>query len=102
MPPGAGGVRRPAPAAGRWPWTGDTFLVLRWQEWPQGAVLFTLGVRWGERGWRGRVPAAWSHRCGQVAAAGLTAVGLLVAVTSLADEELGPLLGGWSHVGHLS
>lgn len=26
----------------RWPWDGDTFLVLRWPEWPQGAVLFTL------------------------------------------------------------
>ena len=26
----------------RWSWDGDTFLVLRWPEWPQGAVLFTL------------------------------------------------------------
>ena len=79
----------------RWPWTTDTFLVLRWQEWPQGAVLFTLGVLWGERGWRGRLPVAWAHRCGQVAAAGLAAVSLLTAATSLADEELDRLYGGW-------
>jgi hypothetical protein len=79
----------------RWPWIGDTFLVLRWQEWPQGAVLFTLGVLWGERGWRGRVPVAWSHRCGRVAIAGLAALSLLVAMTSSGDEELHPLLGGW-------
>jgi hypothetical protein len=79
----------------RWPWTGDTFLTLRWQEWPQGAVLFTLGVLWGERGWLGRVPAAWSHRCGQVAAAGLAAVSLLTAATSMADGDLARLYGGW-------
>ena len=52
------------------------------------------GVLWGERGWRRRVPLAWSRRCGQVAAAGLAAFSVLVAVTSLADEELRPLLGG--------
>jgi glucans biosynthesis protein C len=79
----------------RWPWTGDTFLVLRWPEWPQGAALFTLGVVWGERGWLGRMPVAWSHRCGRLATAGLAAMSLLVAVTSMADEELTPLLGGW-------
>ena len=79
----------------RWPWTGDTFLVLRWPEWPQGAALFTLGVLWGGRGWRGRVPVAWSHRCGLVAAAGLATLSTLVAVTSMADKELDPLLGGW-------
>jgi hypothetical protein len=78
-----------------WPWTGDTFLTLRWQEWPQGAALFTLGVLWGERGWLGRIPLVWSRRCGQVAGAGLVAFSLLVAVTSVADEELAPLLGGW-------
>jgi hypothetical protein len=79
----------------RWPWTGDTFLTLRWQEWPQGAALFILGVLWGERGWLGRIPLVWSRRCGQVAGAGLVAFSLLVAVTSVADEELEPLLGGW-------
>jgi peptidoglycan/LPS O-acetylase OafA/YrhL len=76
----------------RWPWTGDTFLTIRWQEWPQGAVLFTLGVLWSERGWRGRVPATWSHRCGQVAVAGLTALALLVVAMA---EDLARLVGGW-------
>jgi hypothetical protein len=33
--------------------------------------------------------------CGQVAAAGLVAVGLLVAGTDLAHGGLGPLFGGW-------
>jgi hypothetical protein len=78
-----------------WPWDGATFLDLRWGEWPQGAVLFALGVRWGEGGWRGRVPLSWSRRCGQVVAAGLAAVGLLVAVTDMAHGELDRLFGGW-------
>jgi glucan biosynthesis protein C len=80
----------------RWPYdTSDAFLDLRWAEWPQGAVLFTLGVLWGERGWRGRVPVAWSHRCGQVAAAGLAALSLLAVVTVMAEEDLDRLFGGW-------
>jgi Acyltransferase family len=56
----------------RWPRTGDTFLTLRWQEWPQGAMLFTLGCcganaagwvgsRWSGRAAAGRSPPpAWS------------------------------------------
>jgi glucans biosynthesis protein C len=79
----------------RWPFGGATFLDLRWPEWPQGAVLFALGVEWGEQGWRGRVPVAWSRRCGQVAAAGLAASGLLVAVTDTAHGGLARLYGGW-------
>jgi hypothetical protein len=79
----------------RWPFGSATLLDLRWPEWSQGAVLFTLGVLWGERGWRGRVPVAWSRRCGQVAAAGLAAAGLLVAVTGTADGDLDRLYGGW-------
>ena len=79
----------------RWPFGGATLLDLRWPEWSQGAVLFTLGVRWGERGWLGQVPVAWSRRCGQVAAAGLAASGLLVAVTDTADGDLDRLFGGW-------
>jgi hypothetical protein len=79
----------------RWPFGSATLLDLRWPEWPQGAVLFTLGVLWGERGWRGQVPAAWSRRCGRVAAAGLAAAGLLVAVTDTADGDLDRLYGGW-------
>jgi hypothetical protein len=78
----------------RWPFGSATLVDLRWPEWSQGAVLFTLGVLWGECGWRGRVPAVWSRRCGQVAAAGLAA-GLLVAVTDTADGDLDRLYGGW-------
>jgi hypothetical protein len=79
----------------RWPFGSATLLDLRWPEWPQGAVLFTLGVLWGERGWRGQVPVVWSRRCGQVAAAGLAAAGLLVAATGTADGDLARLYGGW-------
>jgi hypothetical protein len=79
----------------RWPFdTSAAFLDLSWAEWPQGAVLFTLGVLWGERGWLGRVPVAWSHRCGQVAAAGLAALSLLAVVAGIA-EDFDPLFGGW-------
>ena len=79
----------------RWPFGSATLLDLRWPEWSQGAVLFTLGVLWGERGWRGQVPAVWSRRCGQIAAAGLAAAGLLVAATGTADGGLARLYGGW-------
>jgi hypothetical protein len=79
----------------RWPFGSATLLDLRWPEWSQGAVLFTLGVLWGEQGWRGQVPVAWSRRCGQLAAAGLVAAGLLVAVTDTADGDLARLYGGW-------
>jgi glucan biosynthesis protein C len=80
----------------RWPYdTSAAFLDLRWAAWPQGAVLFTLGVLWGERGGPGRVPAAWSGRCGQVAAAGLAALSLLAVVTVMVEEELDRLFGGW-------
>ena len=79
----------------RWPFGSATLLDLRWPEWSQGAVLFTLGVLWGEQGWRGPVPVAWSRRCGQLAAAGLAAAGLLVAATGTADGDLARLYGGW-------
>jgi glucans biosynthesis protein C len=49
-------------------------------------------VLWSERGWLGRVPATWSHRCGQVAVAGLTALALLVVAMA---EDLDRLVGGW-------
>ena len=58
-------------------------------------MLFILGVLWGERGWRGRVPVAWSRRSGRVAAAGLAAAGLLVAVTDTVHGGLDRLYGGW-------
>lgn len=39
----------------RWPVTGVTFLNLRVGQWPQGAVLFALGVHGAEAGWPQRV-----------------------------------------------
>jgi glucans biosynthesis protein C len=78
-----------------WPFDADTLFDFRWGRWPQGAVLFAFGALLGERGWRGQIPVAWSRRCGRVAAAGLAAAGLLVAVTSTAEGDLDPLYGGW-------
>jgi peptidoglycan/LPS O-acetylase OafA/YrhL len=78
-----------------WPFDADTLFDVRWGRWPQGAVLFAFGALLGERGWRGQIPVAWSRRCGRVAAAGLAAAGLLVAVTSTAEGDLDPLYGGW-------
>jgi surface polysaccharide O-acyltransferase-like enzyme len=57
-------------AVWRW-WPPDdasTFLDLRWQSWPQGAVLFALGVWAGEAG-RLEELTAWARRLGWTALA---------------------------------
>ncbi len=62
----------------RW-WPADdahTFLDLRWQSWPQGAVLFALGVWAGEAGsWQ--TLTGWAPRLGWTA---LAAAFMLVAL----------------------
>jgi glucan biosynthesis protein C len=57
-----------------WPVMGDTFLSLRWGEWPQGAVLFALGVHAGEARWLEDFPPVLVRRLGCVAAAGVAAL----------------------------
>jgi glucans biosynthesis protein C len=60
----------------RWPLDEvNTFLLNRWAEWPQGAVLFALGVWAGEAGGFEEL-MAWARRLGWTA---LAAVALLAA-----------------------
>jgi surface polysaccharide O-acyltransferase-like enzyme len=60
----------------RWPLDdSNTFMINRWAEWPQGAVLFALGAWAGETG-RLEDLMAWARRLGRTA---LAAVALLAA-----------------------
>jgi len=83
----------------RWPPDdGNTFLDLRWQSWPQGAVLFALGVWAGEAGsWEALT--AWARRLGWTA---LAAAALFVAlgVYEQARGQLGSILHsvGWASI----
>jgi hypothetical protein len=67
-----------------WPVMGDTFLNLRWGEWPQGAVLFALGVHAAEAGWLDDFPPVLARRLGWVAAAGVAALMTLLLYLVLA------------------
>jgi glucan biosynthesis protein C len=68
----------------RWPVTGEAFLNLRWGEWPQGAVLFALGVHGAEAGWLQDFPPVLARRLGWVAAAGVAALLALMLYLVLA------------------
>ena len=64
-----------------WPVTAETYLYLRVGEWPQGAVLFALGVLGAEAGWLQDLPPALARRLGWVAAAGVaTLLALMVSL----------------------
>jgi glucans biosynthesis protein C len=80
----------------RWPFTGDTFLDLRWPQWAQATVLFWVGVLLQERDRFGRIPAVWVRRAGQLAAANLAGMVLLGAVVVVSSGDPAFLLGGWS------
>ena len=67
-----------------WPVMGDTFLNLRLGEWPQGAVLFALGVHAAEAGWLQDFPPELARRLGWVAAAGVAALMMLMLYLVLA------------------
>jgi Acyltransferase family len=71
----------------RWPVTGDAFLNLRWGEWPQGAVLFALGVHGAEAGWLAGFPPVLARRLGWVAAAGVAALMTVMLYLVLARGE---------------
>ena len=64
-----------------WPVTSGTYLYLRLGEWPQGAVLFALGVQGAESGRLEDLPPALARRLGWMAAAGVAA--LLTVMFSL-------------------
>jgi fucose 4-O-acetylase-like acetyltransferase len=69
-----------------WPWNSDVLLSARPGEWPQGAVLFALGVHAGETGWLDDLPRALVRRLGWVAAVGGLATVALFAVLETQDR----------------
>jgi glucans biosynthesis protein C len=83
----------------RWPLDGsNTFLDMRWAEWPQGAVLFALGVWAGEAGSLDDLTAR-ARRLGWTA---LAALALLAGLLGY-EQERGALQAtlhgtGWSSV----
>jgi len=77
------------------PLTGEAPLNLRFAEWPQGAVLFALGVWAAEAGWVDHPPSlhevrwlGWAALAGTVAFVALLAVGVAAG-----EEDLGPGTG---------
>jgi len=74
-----------------WPANAVMFLNLRVGEWPQGAVLFALGVLGAEAGWLDELPTVLARRLGWVATAGVAAlVALMVSLVLArgADQAL--------------
>lgn len=80
-----------------WPWNSNVFHTARFGEWPQGAVLFALGVHAGETGWLDQVSPALTRRLGWVAAIGATATAALFAVLEGQNEAEAVLneAAGW-------
>jgi surface polysaccharide O-acyltransferase-like enzyme len=70
-----------------WPPTGDMYLNPRLGEWPQGAVLFALGVHAADTGWLENFPPVLARRLGWVAAAGVAALMTLMLYLVLARGE---------------
>jgi glucans biosynthesis protein C len=78
-----------------WPLTEEAVLNLKFAEWPQGAVLFALGVLAAEAGWvDDPPPLARVRRFGWTALAGLVAfVALFAFGVSSGADDLGPTVG---------
>jgi hypothetical protein len=68
------------------PLGAETFANLRWEAWPQGIGLFTLGVLAGERGWLEGLDRRLVGRCGWLAMAGALALVVLAAWALVADR----------------
>jgi len=74
----------------KWLPGADTFWNLNWPQWPQGAVLFALGVHAGERGWLVTLSPTRTRRLGRVAATALAALVALAffAIATSDGEDL--------------
>ncbi len=70
-----------------WTIDAEVFMNVRFGEWAQGAGLFALGVVGANEGWIERLSAALTHRLGQLAAAGMVALFLLVGVSLAPDND---------------
>jgi hypothetical protein len=76
-----------------WPLTADEFMNLRVAHWPQGAVLFALGVAAVETRWLDAVSPSSRRRIGWVAAAGVAAL-LVLTVVELASGDFDAVMEG--------
>lgn len=76
-----------------WPLAGESYMDLVLSEWPQGAVLFALGVYAAERGWLKHMAGALVRRLGWIAVTGLVALAALLSVW-LAQGRVEELLSG--------
>ena len=83
-----------------WPWNSSEFFTARFGEWPQGAVLFALGVHAAETGWLRDLPPVLARRLGWTALAGTIATVALFAVLDAQDQTLAVLnkATGWGVV----
>jgi hypothetical protein len=73
----------------------DTFANLRWEAWPQGIGLFTLGVLAGERRWLEGLNRRLVRGCRWTAAVGALAL-MGLAAWALAADRLDAMAGGWT------
>jgi surface polysaccharide O-acyltransferase-like enzyme len=67
-----------------WPWNSEALAAARPGEWPQGGVLFALGVHAGETGWLDRLTRQAESRLGWVA---LTGTMVTVAVFAVLETR---------------
>jgi glucans biosynthesis protein C len=75
-----------------WPLDAEVVLSLRFGGWPQGAVLYALGVSAGESGWLRTMPPARLRRLGWTAVAAVAALGALFGA-EVAWGDVAVLLG---------
>lgn len=76
------------------PLGAESFANLRWEAWPQGIGLFTLGVLAGERGWLEALDRRLVRGCGRaavVALLGLTALAAWALMANRLDAVAGGL-----------
>jgi glucan biosynthesis protein C len=77
------------------PLGAETVANLRWEAWPQGIGLFTLGVLVGERGWLEGLDRRLVRRCGWLATVGALAL-VVLAAWALAADRLAAVAGGFT------
>jgi surface polysaccharide O-acyltransferase-like enzyme len=70
-----------------WPLEDEMLLNLRVPAWPQGAVLFALGVLAARAGWLDELPPALMRRSGWTTLAATAALMVLLVVAFAADDE---------------
>jgi hypothetical protein len=73
----------------------DVWLNLRVPAWPQGAVLFALGVHAARAGWLDDLPRPTVQWLGRMFIAGLVALAVLFAIEGPKDDRLLAMGADW-------